>query len=777
MTFVSSTPPSKNSHMDISPTITPPSTPPIGTSGAGHAVTPSPKGGKEYNFLKLAVAPQPQQASAASSPIQEQHSVSLLFPSSSAKSQSEGEKLSGLPSEVPKKEEDSESGIVMLDSESTIQPEDGESGAPPQATTTTTAEPWQPMTKFKVSIKVDQEQQSSAPPKPNLQVPLQATTTTTIASQTPEPTKPPEDEGEGLPILTDEGLTDKDGTLVDSPKALSQPAAPTDTAISNAPMAKVKLSITPPNEEASQPMKRPKLSLTTGVDTVEEASQPMIRPKLSLSTVSLQEQVDTVSQKAVQHFKAADSSKEKAGLGAPPLMSAASAKQLEAQVKSQLAPPIAAVRYASDADQKFLTELHTDPKVAQLVKVFNRGANCTEVTSTGTAGKKNAGVNGSYFMTVRVPVNIKENPTIRGGDGNLYVRNENGTFSVLEEHEGHHFKLVKFIVKPKVQERGAPGGPGGTNYKGTGLRDDLILSKHGIIPGEGAAREALAYHVATSLGKQFQGDVPLVPVTTLENVHSKAFSDELAILTPDDALQKAVKAHTKEVRQSSVQECIPNSRSIASLSSETQRKALLENLPAGEVRRLALLDIKLWNTDRNLGNFLVTTQDPTVSVDDVLRGKQKSPLRLVAIDHSLVAPRDFESPPQFDWRAWPQANTPFTQEERKAIMDASWNEDKKIYDRFNLPSGSKRTLLLSHILLQESMKRNPRLTPAQVGELLCGKKIEGMGYLEAPIVEYLNPRMELLKDTGQLDNEEAVQKAFTEAVNECLDAQTKKATS
>lgn len=78
-----------------------------------------------------------------------------------------------------------------------------------------------------------------------------------------------------------------------------------------------------------------------------------------------------------------------------------------------------------------------------------------------------------------------------------------------------------------------------------------------------------------------------------------------------------------------------------------------------DVHRIAILDIRLFNTDRHAGNILV--QRPTGD-----RGRL-SPLarlnqpqcRLLPIDHGFCLPEALE-PPFFEWLHWPQVTYPTT---------------------------------------------------------------------------------------------------------------------
>ena len=80
-----------------------------------------------------------------------------------------------------------------------------------------------------------------------------------------------------------------------------------------------------------------------------------------------------------------------------------------------------------------------------------------------------------------------------------------------------------------------------------------------------------------------------------------------------------------------------------------------------DVRRIALLDLRLLNCDRHGGNILVGSDART----------------LTPIDHGYVLPTSLEDL-DFEWLMWPQAKQPFTEEEKEYILALCADDDAAV---------------------------------------------------------------------------------------------------
>lgn len=74
-----------------------------------------------------------------------------------------------------------------------------------------------------------------------------------------------------------------------------------------------------------------------------------------------------------------------------------------------------------------------------------------------------------------------------------------------------------------------------------------------------------------------------------------------------------------------------------------------------DVHRIAILDIRLFNTDRHAGNILVQRPSGGSSKLSALARLNQPQCRLLPIDHGFCLPEALE-PPFFEWLHWPQVS-------------------------------------------------------------------------------------------------------------------------
>ena len=74
-----------------------------------------------------------------------------------------------------------------------------------------------------------------------------------------------------------------------------------------------------------------------------------------------------------------------------------------------------------------------------------------------------------------------------------------------------------------------------------------------------------------------------------------------------------------------------------------------------DVHRIAILDIRLFNTDRHAGNILVKHPTGDSSRLSALAHLNQPKCRLLPIDHGFCLPEALE-PPFFEWLHWPQVH-------------------------------------------------------------------------------------------------------------------------
>jgi len=159
--------------------------------------------------------------------------------------------------------------------------------------------------------------------------------------------------------------------------------------------------------------------------------------------------------------------------------------------------------------------------------------------------------------------------------------------------------------------------------------------RSGILIGEAALNECLAYALDSTERARHFCQVPTTASVRTEHV---AFFDSMSGegSSYDEALQSPFRIRKEKV--GSLQRYVAHEGCADDFSF-----SMFSTL---EVQRIAVLDIRTFNTDRHGGNILVC-RDPT----------DASRLTLTPIDHGFCFP---EAPmePAFEWRHWPQARAP-----------------------------------------------------------------------------------------------------------------------
>lgn len=121
---------------------------------------------------------------------------------------------------------------------------------------------------------------------------------------------------------------------------------------------------------------------------------------------------------------------------------------------------------------------------------------------------------------------------------------------------------------------------------------------------------------------------------------------------------------------------------------------------AKDVHRIAILDLRLFNTDRHAGNILVRT--PTGSTANLRAALEQPKYELIPIDHGFCLPEALENP-YFEWQHWPQALLPFDDEELEYIRNLNVAADQELLQKElpNLRPECLRVLQVATTLLQK----------------------------------------------------------------------------
>lgn len=155
---------------------------------------------------------------------------------------------------------------------------------------------------------------------------------------------------------------------------------------------------------------------------------------------------------------------------------------------------------------------------------------------------------------------------------------------------------------------------------------------------------------------------------------------------------------------------------VGSLQEFVRSKGPIENyssdlFSADEIHKIAVLDLRILNLDRNEGNILVT------EVQDQFTGE--SSLKLVPIDHGLTLPDCFQvSSYDLAWLSYSQAEQPFSQRTLDYIKAINVDDDVNfIESHFQVRPVCLRNMKISTLLLQQAAQRG--LTLAEIGRILC----------------------------------------------------------
>lgn len=272
-------------------------------------------------------------------------------------------------------------------------------------------------------------------------------------------------------------------------------------------------------------------------------------------------------------------------------------------------------------------------------------------------------------------------PVSGGLGGAYYFRNSKGQNAA--------------IVKPNDEEPFAPNNPKG--FVGKSLGQPGL--KRSVRVGETCIREVAAYLLDYDNSAN-------VPPTVLVRISHPAFHINEGV---NCANKNVVEGGTQAVSKiASFQQFIPHDFDASDYGTSS--------FPVSAVHRIAILDIRIFNTDRHAGNLLVRKQTGA--------GKFGNLTELIPIDHGLCLPECLEDP-YFEWIHWPQASVPFSEDELEYIENLDPVKDADML-RMELPmihEACLRVLILSTIFLKEATAFG--LCLAEIGEMMS-REFTGM---------------------------------------------------
>lgn len=255
----------------------------------------------------------------------------------------------------------------------------------------------------------------------------------------------------------------------------------------------------------------------------------------------------------------------------------------------------------------------------------------------------------------------------------LAMEGTGGTY-FLPNHRGHN----EVVFKPMDEEPYAPNNPRG--YVGQ-IGDPSL--RDGIYSGEGHLREFAAYLIDRD---GFLG----VPMTTRVEMSSEHFRGRA-----DKYLSEPT-----HIKLGSLQEYVRADDVAGNFGSSL--------FSMQDVHKIAILDIRLLNTDRNEANILVQKKRYS-------RGVEK----LIPIDHSYILPDKLEiSSADWVWTGWSQSKMPVNQETKDYIENIKIEDDIRLLrDELSIGEICLRQMKASNMLLKKGIRAG--LTLYDIACIIC----------------------------------------------------------
>jgi len=203
------------------------------------------------------------------------------------------------------------------------------------------------------------------------------------------------------------------------------------------------------------------------------------------------------------------------------------------------------------------------------------------------------------------------------------------------------------------------------------------------------------------------------------------------------------------IKSGSLQKYIPNIGNAESISSSY--------FTVSDVHNIGILDLRIFNIDRNLENMLVS--------------KRKMNLQefyhLTPIDHAYSLPPTLEDA-SFDWLYWKQAKVPFSPDSLRYIAELDIEKDATILRTLSIDEGCINTMRISTLWLKVSAAAG--LSLFEIAKAVCRPKPNMYSKLEKMVQateELINRKNQENMDNGknsQIDFFETLWKIFCATV-------------
>lgn len=281
---------------------------------------------------------------------------------------------------------------------------------------------------------------------------------------------------------------------------------------------------------------------------------------------------------------------------------------------------------------------------------------------------------------------------------NLVLDGSGGTYFL---HDARKVRVAVF--KPADEEPYAENNPRGhVRIRGNSVGDSsesnsmTMSMRNGIQPGEACLREVAAFLLDHD---GFSG----VPLTTLAEARHPAFHQNGAMLTLNQG-GAAMGSHSLRLGSSpleQLQSCVNEPiEKVGSFQEYIYGECCMDDISPSkitteEVHKIAVLDIRIMNADRNTAN-LICRRDP----------ENPDFFELVPIDHGYCL-RTAADVCWFDWcwLDWPQLKQPVSQRTRDYILKLDIEEDARMLkESLNIPDRALDYFRASSKLLQAGIR-------------------------------------------------------------------------
>lgn len=273
------------------------------------------------------------------------------------------------------------------------------------------------------------------------------------------------------------------------------------------------------------------------------------------------------------------------------------------------------------------------------------------------------------------------------------------------------------VFKPQDEEPFSINNPKGFSPKPNSYSE--FGFKEGILVGEASLRECAA-HLLDHDG--FSG----VPVTDLVLCQHPSFysnpEDNNFIFGSPNGLQFLGESLGRKVKFGSFQEYVEHDGDTEDLGT-----SFLSRFPVEEVHKIAVLDCRLYNTDRHGGNILYR--------EEINDNDGSSSFVLIPIDHGYTLPSTLGEA-SFVWMSWPQAKQKMSQKTKEYIGSLDAEKDIEILkQKFGRTIREEhfRVLRMTTFLLKKAAEAD--LTFYQIAKILCRSHPDEPSVLENLCVE------------------------------------------